>query len=203
MAPVFDTVYLHRHGGRITYALISNGPLVICIPGMGDVRSVYRSLAAALAEAGFRVAAMDLRGHGDSDATFENYDDAAASSDLIALAEHLGVPAIWVGNSMGAGAACWAEAEAPALTAGLMLLGPFVRDSKASLLGKLLLRLALLRPWGSAAWRAYFRKLYPTHRDAAYDAHFTEAMGYLRQPVHWEAFHKTSRTSHQPATAFE
>lgn len=130
MAPASDTVYLQRQSERIAYSLIGNVPLVVCIPGMGDVRSVYRSLASALAEAGFRVAAMDLRGPGDSDVTFDAYDDAAA--------------------------------EAPAVTAGLVLLGPFVRDSKGSLIMKLLLRLALLRPWGPAAWRAYFRKLYPT-----------------------------------------
>jgi pimeloyl-ACP methyl ester carboxylesterase len=201
MTPVFDTVYLRREGGRIAYSMVGKGPLVICIPGMGDVRSVYRGLAAALAEAGFRVAAMDLRGHGDSDLTFDVYDDAAAGSDLIALAERLGGPAILVGNSMGAGAACWAAAEAPALTAGLVLLGPFVRDSKASLVGKLLLRLALLRPWGPAVWRSYFRKLYPTRRDAGYDAHFAETMGYLRKPGRWAAFLTTSRTSHGPAEA--
>ena len=40
---------------------------------MGDLRSVYRFLAPALVEARYRVATMDLRGHGDSDATFERY----------------------------------------------------------------------------------------------------------------------------------
>ena len=104
--------YINRPTGRIAYDLIGDGPLVICLPGMGDVRSVYRFLAQALAEAGFRIATMDLRGHGDSDATFDVYDDVAAGTDLISLAEHLGGPAVLIGNSMGAGAACWAAAEA-------------------------------------------------------------------------------------------
>jgi hypothetical protein len=32
-------------------------------------------------------------------------------------------------------AACWAAAEAPVLTAGLVLLGPFVRDAKTNVAG--------------------------------------------------------------------
>ncbi len=195
------TLYLDRPGGRIAYSLFGEGPLVICLPGMGDVRSVYRFLAPALAEAGFRVAAMDLRGHGDSDVTFDIYDDVAAGSDLIALAEHLGGPTILVANSMGAGAACWATAEAPAQIAGLVLLGPFVRNGKVSPLGKLMLRLALLRPWGPAVWKTYFRTLYPTRRDAEYETHIAEVAGNLRKPGHWEAFYKTTQTSHDPAEA--
>ena len=195
------TLYLNRPGGRIAYSLLGEGPLVICLPGMGDVRSVYRFLAPALAAAGFRVAAMDLRGHGGSDVTFDAYDDVAAGSDLMALAKHLGGPAILIGNSMGAAAACWAAAEAPELTAGLVLLGPFVREPKANPLGKLMLRLALIRPWGPAAWKAYFRTLYPTRREAEYEAHFAEVTENLRSPGHWDAFHKTTHTSHDPAEA--
>jgi pimeloyl-ACP methyl ester carboxylesterase len=174
---VFNTVYLSRPTGHIAFSLVGEGQLIICIPGMGDVRSVYRSLASALAGAGFRVAAIDLRSHGDSDVTFDTYDDVAACSDIIALAERLGGPAILIGNSMGTGAACWAAAEAPVLTTGLVLLGPFVRDAKTNVAGKLLLRLALLRPWGPAAWRAYFKKLYPTRSDAAYDATSSKPWG--------------------------
>jgi len=195
------TLYLDRPSGRIAYSLFGEGPLVICLPGMGDVRSVYRFLAPALAEAGFRVAAMDLRGHGDSDVSFDDYDDVAAGTDLIALANHLGGPAILIGNSMGAAAACWAAAEAPKLTTGLVLLGPFVRNGKVSPLGKLMFRLALLRPWGPAVWKAYFRTLYPTRRDTEYEAHLAEVAASLRKPGHWDAFYNTTRTSHDPTEA--
>jgi pimeloyl-ACP methyl ester carboxylesterase len=196
-----DTLYLTRPSGRIAYSLLGEGPLVICLPGMGDVRSVYRFLAPALANAGFRVAAMDLRGHGDSDTTFNVYDDVAAGGDLIALAEHLDGRAVLIGNSMGAAAACWAAAEAPESTAGLVLLGPFVREPKANPFAKLMLRLALLRPWGPAVWKAYFRRLYPTRRDAEYEAHLAEVAANLRKPGHWDAFYETTQTSHDPVEA--
>jgi pimeloyl-ACP methyl ester carboxylesterase len=195
------THYLSRPGGRVAYALLGEGPLVICLPGMGDVRSVYRFLAPALAEAGYRVATMDLRGHGDSDVSFDVYDDVATGGDLIALAEHLGGPAILIGNSMGAGAACWAAAEAPGLTTGLVLIGPFVRQPKTNPLSKLMLRLALLRPWGPAVWKAYSRMLYPTRCGAEYEAHFAEVARHLSQPGYWNAFQKTTQISHDPAEA--
>jgi pimeloyl-ACP methyl ester carboxylesterase len=196
-----DTHFLERPSGRIAYSVTGAGPLAICIPGIGDVRSVYRLLGLALAEAGFQVAAMDLRGHGDSDVTFERYDDIAAGGDLIALTKHFGGSAILIGNSMGAGAACWAAAEAPALTAGLVLLGPFVRDRKGDMLGKLLLPLTLMRPWGPAAWNSYFKKLYPTRRNAEFETHFAEVDENLLKPGHWEAFRKTTRTSHNATEA--
>ena len=152
---------LDRPGGRIAYSLSGDGPLAVCIPGMGDLRQVYRFLAPALNEAGVRVAAMDLRGHGDSEATFDSYNDVAAGSDAVELVKKLGGPALLVGNSMGAGAAVWAAAEAPELVAGLVLLGPFVRNPPVNPLAAAMFRLALLRPWGPAAWYAYYASLYP------------------------------------------
>jgi alpha-beta hydrolase superfamily lysophospholipase len=60
---------LERDEGRIGYEVAGDGPLVVCLPGVGELRSRYRYTVPALAGAGFRVATMDLRGHGDSDAT--------------------------------------------------------------------------------------------------------------------------------------
>lgn len=39
-----DELYLKRPDGRIAYSMTGEGPLAICLPGMGDVRSVYRFL---------------------------------------------------------------------------------------------------------------------------------------------------------------
>ena len=72
---------------------------------MGDLRSTWRELTGPLVEAGHRVAVMDLRGHGDSDTTFATHGDVVTGQDALALVEHLGGPAVLVGNSMGAGAA--------------------------------------------------------------------------------------------------
>jgi pimeloyl-ACP methyl ester carboxylesterase len=193
--------YLERPGGRIAYDVAGRGPLVTCIPGMGDLRSVYRFLTPALKRAGFRVASMDLRGHGGSDATFDAFDDVAAGGDLVALVDHLGGPAVLIGNSMGAGAAVWAAAEAPGLVAGLVLVGPFVRNPPASPGAMLAFRLALLRPWGPAVWKAYYASLYPGRRPADLAEHQARIRQSLRRPGHWRAFAATTHTSHRPVEA--
>src|SRR6478752_5516138 len=90
---------------RVAYELRGDGPLVVTIPGMGDLRSADAQLADALIADGFRVATLDLRGHGDSDAGFADLGDAATASDAAALIEHLGGPAVVVGTSMGASSA--------------------------------------------------------------------------------------------------
>ena len=105
MTTATTTRYLDRGEGRIAYDVTGSGPLVVAVPGMGDLRSSYRHLAPALVDAGFRVATMDLRGHGDSDTTFTAYDNPGVASDISALIEHLGGPALVIGNSMGAASA--------------------------------------------------------------------------------------------------
>jgi pimeloyl-ACP methyl ester carboxylesterase len=67
--------YLVRPDGRIGYDVAGTGPLIVLVPGMGDLRAGYRFLAPALRAAGYRVACTDLRGHGDSDARFPSYGD--------------------------------------------------------------------------------------------------------------------------------
>jgi pimeloyl-ACP methyl ester carboxylesterase len=193
--------HLERGEGRIAYDVAGEGPLVVCSPGMGDLRSVYRSLAPRLTEAGYRVAAADLRGHGDSDATFSRYDDVATGTDLIALVEHLGGPAVLVGNSMSAGAAVWAAAERPDLVSGLVLIGPFVRQVPVGRAAELGFRLAMLRPWGPSLWNAYYRKLYPGRPPADLDEHRARIRASMRRPGHARAFVATTHTSHAPAEA--
>ena len=50
-----NTSYLARPGGRIGYDVAGEGPLVVLVPGMGDLRAGYRFLAPALRAAGYRV----------------------------------------------------------------------------------------------------------------------------------------------------
>lgn len=196
------TIYLQRPEGRIGYDLAGeNGPLVICVPGMGELRQSYRLLVPLLVGQGYRVATMDLRGHGDSDATFSAYDDVALATDLLALIDELGGPALVVGNSMGAGAAVWAAAEEPARISGLALLGPFVRNPPDGRLATMLFRLALLRPWGPAAFMSYYPKWLPGTKPDGYDEHTARVRENLRRPGHWKALVRTTRTSHAAAEA--
>jgi pimeloyl-ACP methyl ester carboxylesterase len=178
---------LDRGEGRIAYDVIGSGPLVVCVPGMGELRSSYRHNTAALAAAGFRVATMDLRGHGDSDATFTAYDDPAAGSE--------------VGNSMGAAAAVWAAAERPDLVTGLALLGPFVREVPINPLMAWAFRIAMSGPWAPAVWHAYLPSLSPGRRPADFAEHRAAVRASMRRPGYGKAFSATTRTSHAPVEA--
>ncbi len=190
---------LQRPGGRITYDVSGSGPLVVCVPGMGELRTAYRYTVPALVAAGFRVVTMDLRGHGDSDATFDSYDDVAAGGDVLAVVEHLGgQPAILIGTSMGAGAAAWAASERPEVVLGLVLIGPFVRDVPINPLLRLAFRAAMAGPWARAVWASYLPKLYPGRRPADFDAHVSAITTSMRRPGYTEAFRATTRTSHAP-----
>jgi pimeloyl-ACP methyl ester carboxylesterase len=195
------TRFLDRPGGRIAYDVAGEGPLVVMVPGMGDLRSAYRHLAPALAEAGYAAATMDLRGHGDSDATFDQYDDVAAGTDVLALVEALGGPAVLVGNSMGAGAVAWAAAERPDLVAGLVLVGPFVRETEVGALKALLFRVSMARPWAARVWDAYYPSLAPGLPAEELATHRADIRASMRRPGHAAAFARTTRTSHAPVEA--
>jgi pimeloyl-ACP methyl ester carboxylesterase len=193
--------YLPRPDGRLAYDVTGSGPLVVCLPAMGELRSSYRHLVPLLVDRGYRVACLDLRGHGDSDATFGSYDDEALASDALALVDELGAPAYVVGNSMGAGAAVIAAAERPDAVSGLVLVGPFVRNPPGSGLATAMFRIALTRPWGPWAFRSYYPKWTPGVRPEGYDEHAAAVTENLRRPGHWKAFVATTRTTHAPAEA--
>lgn len=196
-----ETRYLNRPDGRIAYDLDGEGPLVVLVPGMGDLRSTYRFLTPVLRGAGYRVAATDLRGHGDSDASFPTYGDTETAGDVLALIEELGGPAVIVGNSMGAGAAVIVAAQRPDLVSGLVLVGPWVRNGKLSAMQRVLFRIAMEPVWGAAAWKSYLPKLYAGRRPDDFDAYRAQMVAALHLPGHAKAFSRTTHTNHDPAEA--
>jgi pimeloyl-ACP methyl ester carboxylesterase len=195
------TRYLAGTEGRIAYDVDGAGPLIVLVPGMGDLRSTYRFIAPALREAGYRVAATDLRGHGDSDTSFASYGDGETASDVVALVQELGGPAVIVGNSMGAGAAVIAAADHPELVSGLVLVGPFVRNGSTGAIQKLFLRLAMTPLWAPAVWKSYLPKLYAGQRPDDFEAYRTQVVASLRRPGHARAFSRTTHTNHDVAEA--
>ncbi len=197
-----ETRTLSRGEGAVAYDVQGDGPLVVCLPGMGELRSGYRYTVGPLVAAGLTVATMDLRGHGDSDASFSSYDDVAAGSDVLALIEEVGRgPAVVVGSSMGAGAAAWAAAERPDRVAGLALLGPFVRNTPMNPLLAWAFRAAMAGPWAPAVWSRYLPSLYPSRRPDDFEEHRAAIRASMRRPGHARAFRATTRTSHAPAEA--
>lgn len=180
-----QTQTLAREGGTIAYDDSGSGPLVVCVPGMGEVRSAYRLLTPRLRAAGYRVVTMDVRGHGESSTGWADYSVQPIGDDISALIRHLQAgPAIVIGNSMGCAAAVCAAADTPDLVAGLVLTGPVVRDSDAMppWAGALLYRVLFARPWGVAAWGRYYATLYKTGRPADFTAQTAALLANLREP---------------------
>ncbi len=197
--PLHPVQFLTRPEGRISYDVAGAGPLVVLVPGMGDLRSTYRYLAPVLRNAGYRVASTDLRGHGQSDTTFGSYGDVDTAGDLTALIKELGGPAVIVGNSMGAAAAVLVAAEHPELVSGLVLVGPWVRNGANGVVKRALFRLVMARPWVTAAWKAYLPKLYAGRRPEDFEEYRDRLVTNLHRPGYAKAFSLTTRTDHTPA----
>lgn len=193
--------YVTRPEGRIAYDEQGTGPLVVTIPGMGDLRATWRHLTPQLVDAGYRVVSTDLRGHGDSDATFSTYGNEQSASDVIALLESLGEPATLVGNSMGAAIGVLVAAERPELVSGLVLVGPFVRNPAANAFMLGLFRVMLAPLWAAASWTAYLPSLYAGRKPADFSDYRRSLGTAIRRAGYAKAFSLTTRTSHAGAGA--
>lgn len=181
-----ETKRFDRNGAALAYSDGGSGPLVVCVPGIGDLRQEYRFLVPQLVEAGFRVVAMDLRGHGESSTGWSDHSPEAIGGDVLALIRETGSrEAVLVGTSMAAGAAVWAAAEDPDAVSGLVLIGPFVRDvgpAWRQLLLRAGFRALSARPWGVGAWIRFWASLFATRKPADFEAYSARLRANLREP---------------------
>ena len=179
---VVETQFLDLPGGRLAYDVRGpeGGPLVVCAPGMGDVRAAYRFMVQSLADAGHRVVLLDQRGHGESSSSWADYGSPLTGQDLLALVKHLGEPAAIIGHSSSAAAAVWAAAQEPALVSAVVLLGPFARQDELSAM----VRLALAAVTSNAAiWsRLYYPTMYKAPKPADFVAYVRALQANLREP---------------------
>lgn len=203
------TEFLEVDGGTIAYDVTGDGPLVVLSHGIGDRRQAYRFLAPKLAQAGYRVASADLRGHGESSMgrmSVTGADDAIThpdiAGDLLALIRHLGGPAVIVGHSISGGAATIAAVQAPDLVSGIVELNPFTRKQSLNLGGIVRVRryrrgltqligLQLFKRPGF--WFRYLDVAYPA-KPADYDAYMAALAAKLREPGRMAEFLKTGKS---------
>lgn len=189
-------MYVDRGNGRIAVKVEGSGPLILCVPGMGESMASFRHLLPSLVVSGYQVATMDLRGHGASSVGFNAYDGPAAATDILAVIAALErSKAVVIGNSMGAAAAVLAATAQPDVVNALVLIGPFLRDH-GSAVKRMLMQLALVPPWGPIIWEKYYRSLFGQQRPDDHENHVQNTLAMLRRPGRWAAFQRTAQTSH-------
>lgn len=193
------TEFLETAEGTLAYQVTGDGPLVVCSPGMGDLRSTFDNITPALVEAGYRVAAMDIRGLGESSAGWRRYGDSATATDILALAKHLSDrPAILFGNSCSAGAAVIAARQDPAAVAALVLTGPFALTRSISLVDKATAAVFGIPGIGRMGWLAYWPKFFGT-KPADFEARRLELKRNLAESGRFAAVHAIFYEDHSEA----
>ena len=94
--------YVSANGARFHVAEIGEGPLVLLLHGFPQYWYAWRHQMVALAEAGYRAAAMDLRGYGGSDKPPRGYDTYMSTLDAASVIRALGEQqAVVAGQGLG------------------------------------------------------------------------------------------------------
>jgi pimeloyl-ACP methyl ester carboxylesterase len=127
--PELRTRYLDLASGlrvRAVEAGASDAPLVLMVPGWGCSTYVFRENLVPLAEAGYHVVAVDLKGHGLSDKPIAagEYRLESMRIHLTQILETLGEPAIVCGLSMGAALSAHVADSSPNLVRGVVMVSP-------------------------------------------------------------------------------
>jgi pimeloyl-ACP methyl ester carboxylesterase len=100
----FEHRFVETNGIRMHYVEAGSGPLVVMLHGFPESWYSWRHQLPALAAAGFRAVAPDLRGYGQTDQppSLEAYDIFQLAGDIVGLINALGgAPAIIVGHDWG------------------------------------------------------------------------------------------------------
>jgi pimeloyl-ACP methyl ester carboxylesterase len=82
--------FVSANGTRLHIAEAGAGPLVLLLHGFPEYWAAWQHQIPALAGAGFRAVAVDLRGYGASDKPPRGYDGFTAAADILGLIRALG-----------------------------------------------------------------------------------------------------------------
>lgn len=203
------TEYLAVDGGTLAYEVAGSGPLIVLAHGMGDSRASYRAVIPQLVAAGYRVAAVDLRGCGQSSVDWPAWSRTAIAGDLLAVIRHLGGPAVLVGHSISGGAATIAAAQEPELITAVVELAPFTRKQTVRLgdLRVKRLRRGMLRLFGAGIlgsvrlWLSYLDVAYPGPKPADWAERLGRFDALLREPGRMKALQGMGRGTPADADA--
>ncbi len=125
---MLEQTFIHSRGVRLRVQLAGRdcAPLVLLIHGLGGDSLEWRGVmdACEQMQANLRLAAVDLRGYGDSDKTPHGYDLTTAASDMAGVIRGLGYKdALVVGHGYGGMVAWTLAAHEPDRVRGIVTLG--------------------------------------------------------------------------------
>ncbi|XP_063771095.1 bifunctional epoxide hydrolase 2 [Pseudophryne corroboree] len=98
-----------KPGVKLHYVEMGNGPVILLCHGFPESWYSWRYQLPALADAGYRVIALDMKGYGDSSAPqeIEEYSQQELCKDLVVFLNRLGISqATFIGHDWG-GAVVW------------------------------------------------------------------------------------------------
>ena len=106
-------------GARIYYETHGSGSAVLFVHGSGGHHAAWWQQVPYFSDR-YTVITMDLRGFGNSDSEFDEFDSRVFPDDILAVlhAANAG-PAVLLGQSIGAAAALKAALREPSLAAGV------------------------------------------------------------------------------------
>jgi pimeloyl-ACP methyl ester carboxylesterase len=123
-----DGPWTHRfvgaNGSRFHVVEAGAGPLVLFLHGFPEFWWAWHEMLPAVADAGFRAVAVDMRGYGASDKPPRGYDGYTLASDVAGLIRALGERTATVVGSGAGGMIAWTVAAFhPSLVRRLVVLG--------------------------------------------------------------------------------
>lgn len=174
------TMTLEVEGVALAFDLAgpTDAPLVVLMPGMGDLRSAYRHLVPLLVAEGVRTATVDLPGLGDSGISPVPVGQAQIARAAVALVERLGGPAIVVGHSFTPDSALLATQLSPASVVGAVAIAPWATTPEPSRVLSAITRLVTRTP---VLWSLFYRSLHKAP-PADLAAHRRRIVASLRRP---------------------
>ncbi|RKR89767.1 pimeloyl-ACP methyl ester carboxylesterase [Micromonospora pisi] len=123
-----DGPWTHRfvgaNGSRFHVVEAGSGPLVLFLHGFPEFWWAWHDMLPAVADAGYRAVAVDMRGYGASDKPPRGYDGYTLAADVAGLIRGLGErSAVLVGSGFGGMIGWTTAAFHPGLVRRLVVLG--------------------------------------------------------------------------------
>jgi pimeloyl-ACP methyl ester carboxylesterase len=116
---------INSNGIKLHIAIQGEGPLIILCHGNPGLWFSWRHQLPALAAAGYRAVAVDMRGYGRSDRPLaaESYDSNQQIADVLGILDDLGEDkAVFIGHDFGAALVCNLAVRRPERVNGIVVM---------------------------------------------------------------------------------